>query len=109
MSRLFTDEQLAALARTPHEQVRDALATGDDAVIRTLVASLERSFVGTVAGTRNWVTHTIAFIARERPATDLAELVAATQRFFAVYPDPTGSGTGTDDTVADLIADLAAR
>ncbi len=114
MSRLFTDAELAALARTPHEQVADAVATGDDAVVRPLATSLERSFVGTVAGTRNWVTHTVAFVARERPAEDLAALVAATRRFFAAYPDPTSPGSPgrdgeADDSEAGPIADLAAR
>lgn len=113
MSRLFTDEQLAALSRTPHEQVRDAIATGDDSMVRPLVTSLERSFVGTVEGTRNWVTHTLAYVARERPVDELVRLVGATQRFFALLPDPAGSGASGDDArderVADLIADLAAR
>jgi hypothetical protein len=109
VSRLFTDEQLAALSRTPHEQVRDAIASGDAAAIRTLVATLERSFVGTVDGTRNWVTHTIAFIARERPAEELVRLVDASQQFFSVYPDPTGSSADVDESVAGLIADLAER
>jgi hypothetical protein len=109
VSRLFTDEQLAALSRTPHEQVRDALASGDAAAIRTLVTGLERSFVGTVDGTRNWVTHTIAYVARERPANELVRLVDASQRLFSVYPDPTGSSTGADESVAGLIADLAER
>ena len=109
MSRLFTDEELASFARSPHEQLVDAIATGDDSIVRPLVTALERSFVGTVTGTRNWITHTLAYIAQERPAEELAKLIAATQQFFAVYPDPTGAGTGDDDSVAGLIADLAAR
>ena len=109
MSRLFTDEQLAALSRTPHEQVRDALAAGDADAVRTLVAGLERSFVGTVDGTRNWVAHTIAYVARERSPEELVGLVDASQRFFAVHPDPTGSSASAGESVAGLIADLAAR
>jgi hypothetical protein len=109
VSRLFTDEQLAALSRTPYEQVRDALADGDVEAVRTLVTSLERSFVGTVDGTRNWVTHTIAYVARERSTEELARLVDASQGFFASYPDPTGSSAGADEPVAGLIADLAER
>jgi hypothetical protein len=109
VSRLFTDEQLAALSRTPHVQVRDALAAGDADALRTLVASLERSFVGTVDGTRNWVTHTLGYVARERSGEELARLVDASQRFFATSPDPTGSAAGADEPVAGLIADLAER
>jgi hypothetical protein len=109
VSRLFTDAELNALSRTPHEQVRDALQSGDTSTLRTLVTSLERSFVGTVDGTRNWVTHTIGYVARERPAEELVRLVDATQRFFSVYPDPAGSSAGADQPVAGLIADLAER
>jgi hypothetical protein len=119
VSRLFTDDDLASLARTPHDQLADAIAAGDDDVTRPLVASLERSFAGTVAGTRNWVTHTLAFVARERSAEELAELVAATQRFFAVYPgapvpDAPGPGSPSPDGAAGgsdagPIADLAAH
>jgi hypothetical protein len=109
VSRLFTDEQLAALSRTPHDQVRDALDAGDITALAALVTSLERSFVGTVDGTRNWVTHTLAYVARERPAEELARLVDASQRFFAEYPDPTGSSAAADESVTGLIADLAAR
>jgi hypothetical protein len=87
MSRLFSDEELGRLERSPHEQVRDALAVGDLDELRSLVGALERAFIGTVAGTRNWTAHTIAFVATDRSAEDLAALVRATQLLFAAYPE----------------------
>ena len=109
MTRLFSDEALRGLARSPHEQVADAIAEGDADAIRDLATTLERSFVGTVEGTRNWVTHTIAFVARERPAEDLAGLIAASQEMFSVHPDPVGRGTEHTGRVAPFVAMLAAR
>src|SRR4051794_2129515 len=89
--RLLDDEALERLARSPRRQLEDALATGDDDIVRAVFARLERSFAGTIKGTRDWIAHTFAFVAHESDTTLLAALVGATHEFFAVYQDPLGS------------------
>lgn len=88
MSRLFSDEELELLARSPRRQLEDALATGEPELVQSTAAALERSFVGTVEGTRNWIAHTFGFAAQSDEPELLGELVDATQTFFAVFPDP---------------------
>jgi len=85
--RLFDDEALAQLARSPRRQLEDAVASGDAASARALADSLERSMAGTIDGTRNWVTHTLGFAAQAPDPDLLGGLVEATQQFFAVFPD----------------------
>ena len=109
MSRLFTDDELRRLERTPHEQVADAIAAGDDAALQNLVSTLERSFAGTVTGTRNWIAHTIAFVAREFPAEQLAGMVAATQALFLAYPDAVAPDAAAEPLAVDAGGDVLAR
>ncbi len=87
--RLFDDEALERLARSPRRQLEDALATGDTETVGTVAAGLERSLTGTIEGTRNWIAHTFGFAAQEPETALLEALVEATHRFFAVYPDST--------------------
>jgi hypothetical protein len=109
MSRLFTDEELARLARSPGRQLADALAAGDPAALGACATALERSFVGTVAGTRNWIAHTFGFAAHHDDPALLAGLVDATHRCFAVFPEPVEAfDTGAPSVVADIL-DRASR
>jgi hypothetical protein len=85
--RLFDDDALERLARSPRRQVKDALAVGDAASAQAVADSLERSMAGTIEGTRNWVTHTFGFAAQAPDPDLLGGLVEATQQFFAVFPD----------------------
>lgn len=98
MSRLFSDEELALLARSPRRQLEDALASGDEAQIASTAAALERSYVRTVEGTRSWITHTFAFAAQSDEPELLLGLVEATQTFFTVFPDTIG--VATEDVTA---------
>ena len=109
MTRLFTDDELARLARSPHQQVADALADGHLDALGTLAAALERSFVGTVAGTRNWIAHTFGFASHHDDPALLPGLVAATHEFFAAYPDPTDALGGDEPSVVPAIVDAARR
>jgi hypothetical protein len=109
MSRLFSDEALAALSRSPRRQLEDATATGDAAEVRALTTALERSFVGTVEGTRNWIAHTLGFAAQRDEPLLMSALVDATEHFFAVYPDPVAARPPDEPRAAPLIAQLVER
>lgn len=109
MSRLFSDEALEALGRSPRQQLADTIATSDPAEVLAVATALERSFVGTVDGTRNWVAHTFGFAAQSGEPLLMSGLVDATERFFAVYPDPIAPRTDSEDRVAPLIARLVER
>jgi hypothetical protein len=109
MSRLFSDEVLAALERSPHRQVEDAIATGNPSDVLTVATALERSFVGTVEGTRNWIGHTFGFAAQSGEAQLASSLVGATEHFFSVSPDPIATRRSRESSVAPLIAQLAER
>jgi hypothetical protein len=105
--RLFTDEALAELARSPHQQVEDAITTGDAERIQSVTVALERSFVGTVEGTRNWISHTFGFAAQHPDPALLQDLVETTTAFFAQSSDPIGPPSN-DASAAPLITQLAA-
>lgn len=109
MVRLFTDRELARLARSPHEQMADAVAGRDLDALTRLATALERSFVGTVAGTRNWITHTFGFAARHDEPSVLPGLVGATHELFAAYPDPLDALGEDRGPVVAAIVDAAAR
>jgi hypothetical protein len=105
--RLFTDEALAELARSPHQQVEDAITTGDAERIQSVTGALERSFVGTVEGTRNWISHTFGFAAQHTEPGLLQDLVETTAAFFAHSSDPIGPPS-SHASAAPLITQLAA-
>jgi hypothetical protein len=106
--RVFDDEALERLARSPRRQLEDAIATGDPETVRAVAVGLERSMTGTIAGTRNWITHTLGFAAQESDVVLLEGLVEATHRFFAVFPDSL-TPLGADAVpVAPLIVRAAA-
>jgi cell division inhibitor SulA len=109
MARLFSDEALEALARSPRRQLDDAVATGTAAEVLAVATALERSFVGTVDGTRNWIAHTFGFAAQSGEPLLMPSLVDATEHFFAVYPDPIAARPDTEQRIAPLIAQLTER
>jgi hypothetical protein len=102
--RLFDDEELERLARSPRRQLEDALATGDAEAVGAVAAGLERSFAGTIDGTRNWISHTFGFAAQEPDDALLAGLVEAAHRFFAMYPDSmAASGTVAEPSTPVIV------
>src|SRR4051812_23206393 len=105
--RLFDDEALAQLARSPRRQLEDALASGDTASARALADGLERSMAGTIGGTRNGVTPPFGFAA-QAPDPDLPRgLVEKTQQSFAVFPDslaPLAAAAASNEGDDDLLA-----
>jgi len=105
--RLFDDNELERLARSPRRQLEDALATGDTETVRAVAAGLERSFAGTIDGTRNWISHTFGFAAQGPDATLLEGLVEATHRFFAIYPDSIAALGSAPEPSAPLILQAA--
>jgi hypothetical protein len=109
MARLFTDEELARLARSPRRQLVDALDAGDPVALGTCAAALERSFVGTVVGTRNWIAHTFGFAARHDDGSLLAGLVDATRHAFAVLPGPLDAFDAAAPSIVADVLDHAAR
>jgi hypothetical protein len=106
MARLFTDEELELLARSPRRQVEDALETGSSERVQSVAASLERSFAGTVEGTSNWITYTFGFASQSDDPALLGGLIEATRNFFAVFPDPSAPIGTARGSVAPLIAQL---
>jgi hypothetical protein len=109
MSRLFSDAELEVLARSPRRQLEDTIVGGDRERVQSVAGTLERSFSGTVEGTRNWITHTFGFAARHEEPELLGSLIDATHDFFAVYPDPLTPRDANEPSVAPLIAELAAH
>lgn len=108
MTRLFTDDELRAIERTPHQQLADAVASGDLDAVATTTAGLERSFVGTVVGTRNWVAHTFGWAAIEGPEGITNELVDATTSLYARHPEPVDDYDLTASVVDQVRAAAAA-
>ena len=107
MARLFSDDELEVLARSPRRQLEEALETGSSEQVQSVAAALERSFVGTVDGTRNWITHTFGFAAQSGDPELLGGLIEATQTYFAVFPDPIAPVGDAEQSVAPLIAQLS--
>jgi hypothetical protein len=103
MTRIFTDDELRRLERSPRQQLSDALAGGDVAAVRTVTDSLERSLVGTVVGTRNWVACTMAHAATYDDGKLLAELIDVTHRCFCLHPDPADVGDATQTVVDEVV------
>jgi hypothetical protein len=73
-ARVFTDEELAALARSPHQEVVDALA--DQAELTATVDKLTRRFEGVMVGLRTWVATILAFVAETSGVEGLAAAVS---------------------------------
>ncbi len=104
MSRLFTDEQLRELERTPHQQLVDAVTSGDLDSVASTTSNLERSFIGTVVGTRNWVAHTFGWAAVEGPEGVTSELVDVTHDFYLRHPEPSDVGDESTSAVDEVVA-----
>jgi hypothetical protein len=108
-ARLFTDDELVALARSPADELEGLLAAGRAAGIGPLAASIERSWQGAIVGYHNWIAHTEGYLFERHGAAALARLVPVTGRLLALHPDRDLAGGTSDDGPAmpEVLAGLA--
>jgi hypothetical protein len=107
MAHLLTDDELAALGRTPREEVAEALATGD----RSVIASHVRGYGDFITGFDAWVGAIAEFLASSAPTTAAghAELTAAAAVEWDVVRHALRLGVAEGDfgVSADDVVDLA--
>jgi hypothetical protein len=109
--RFFTEQELAALSRTPRQELAECLEGGG--AVRSLVASIARSYRDQIGGSRSWVGCVFARIGERHGEEGLARAVAATLRFFAALAEvgesfsDAGGITEDFDCVVDRVAELA--
>jgi hypothetical protein len=110
--RLFTDDQLAAMARPPADVLEGLLAdrTADGTVdgIGAFAASIERSWQGAIVGYHDWIAHTQGYLFERHGAAALARLVPVTGRLLAIHPDRDLAGGGGDPSAPPVPETLAA-
>lgn len=104
--RLFTDAELAELARSPRDTLALRLAAGDVTSAEATVVSTERAFSDQLGGQHAWLAHALDFVALRHHADGLALLAPATRRFFAVHPD---ARAVTEEPPASVASEVLAR
>jgi hypothetical protein len=110
--RLFTDDELADLARPPEEQIDRLLAAVPAEAVGTWAASVERSWQGSVTGYHDWIAQTEAYLLERHGPAALSRLVPVTAHLAAVHPDrevaEAHGGGGAPSVPEALAADAAA-
>jgi hypothetical protein len=106
--RLFTDDQLVALARPPAVELEMLLDAGRAGDVGALAASIERSWQGAIVGYHNWIAHTEGYLFETHGAPALARLVPVTGRLLAIHPDRDLAGATSDGPpMPEVLAGLA--
>ena len=107
--RLFTDDELIALARPPAAELDRLLRTGATDGVGAFATSIQRSWQGAIVGYHDWIAHTQAYLFERHGAPALSRLVPLTGRLLAIHPDRDLAGGGEDPSaVPEALADLAA-
>ena len=84
-TRLFTDDELAALATPPRARLAAHLAAGDLDGFERTVREFDRAHRGSVDGYSAWGASTVRHVL-EVHAEDAAALFDALRHFHATYP-----------------------
>jgi hypothetical protein len=79
--RCFSAAELAALARTPRQELEASLEAGPTAAAEA-ASSIARSYRDQVGGSRAWVAAVFAYVAERHGQDGLAAAAAATSRLF---------------------------
>jgi hypothetical protein len=106
-ARLFTDDELAALARSPRAELEVRLVAGDAVGAETLVADLEAELGRQIDRYTHWISTLFAHADERRGPAGSAELVHATRDLFVRHPDPGVAGPDLPETVAPAVARAA--
>jgi hypothetical protein len=79
-TREFTEDELRALARSPREEVSDAVTAAGD--VAAVVAKLTGRYEGVRVGLRTWVATILAFIQESGGVAALTDALTAEARFL---------------------------
>lgn len=86
-SRMFSDEEMAQLSRSPWVVAEEALAAGDRKAAETALSGLEAGCRSQMDRYVSWVANIFEGAAERGRPGGTAALVQTTRRFFAVSPD----------------------
>lgn len=107
VTRLFSDEELAELARSPRAQLVDRLVAADGDGAEAVAADLERELGRQIDRYTHWISTLFAFAAERRGPAGSAEVVHATRDLFARHPDLGASGPALPTPVAPAVGRAA--
>ncbi|MFN8026611.1 MAG: hypothetical protein U0W40_09760 [Acidimicrobiia bacterium] len=105
MTRLFTDDELAALAMPPRARLEAHLAAGDHDGFAATVREFDRAHRGSVEGYHAWSASTVRHILEEHPE-DAAGLFDAIRAFERDYPGERVDLATSPATAPDEVQDL---
>lgn len=106
-ARLFSDDELAALALSPRAQLQAHLGAGDAAAAAAVVADLETELGRQIDRYTHWISTLFAHAAERHGPSGSAALVHATREMFLRHPDPGVAGPDLPETVAPAVATAA--
>jgi hypothetical protein len=99
--RCFTEADLAALCRTPRQELVDSLDDAEAAeAAEAVITSIVRAYRDQIAGSRSWTACVLAYIDERHGREGLARAVAATSRFYGALAS-IGSRPGDTEAVVD--------
>lgn len=104
--RVFTDEELLVLARSPRQQVARDLAAGRVGAARATVVQAESDLGAQIDRYTHWISTLFAHAAERHGPTGSAAAIHATRRLFASHPDIGDAGPTVPTSVVD---ELVAR
>lgn len=107
MTRLFTGDELAALATPPRERLAAHLDAHDSEGFARTVHEFDRAHRGSVEGYQAWAASTARHVLEEHPE-DAAGLFDALRHFHRDYPGVVVDLAGAPDTRPDDVGTLAA-
>jgi hypothetical protein len=108
VDRCFTESDLAALCRTPRQELVDSIDDPD--AVKAVTASIVRAYRDQIAGSRSWTACILAYLGERHGPDGLARAVAATSRFYGALASAAGRPAdaedvaGRDDVVARVVA-----
>ena len=105
-TRLFTDDELAALATPPRARLAAHLAAGDLDGFERTVREFDRAHRGSVDGYSAWGASTVRH-ALDVHAEDAAALFDALRHFHATYPGEAVDLATAPATTPEQVVDLA--
>ncbi|GGM46530.1 hypothetical protein ACFFX1_18725 [Dactylosporangium sucinum] len=107
--RLFTDEALRELSRSPRDRLARRLARSDVDGLREEVAALEREHHGQRERYLDWVATILDTAVERHGRAGLRLLVGRTLAFFAAYPGVDPVRDAAPAPMADEVAEAAGR
>ena len=105
--RLFSDDELTALGRSPWVTVKEAIEAKEIGVVESIVADLEAGFRSQIDRYTGWIASISQFAVEEWSHQGATAMARATRVFFATSPDIAEVGGEDPDPIAAEVAAAA--